>query len=73
MAEFSWRRLLLARASVVFTVLDMTPKRASLDLDFGPKVETVPGAVCKRRNRPPPGVDKIRCALGPFLSYERLL
>jgi hypothetical protein len=31
---------------VAFTVLDMTPKRASLDLDFGPKVEAVPGAVC---------------------------
>ena len=28
------------------------PKRASLDLDFGPKVEAVPGAVCRRRNRP---------------------
>ena len=37
---------------VAFTVLDMTPKRASLDLDFGPKVEAVPGAVCRRRNRP---------------------
>jgi hypothetical protein len=39
---------------VAFTVLDMTPKLASLDLDFAPKVETVPGAVCRRRNRPRP-------------------
>jgi hypothetical protein len=39
---------------VAFTVLDMTPKLASLDLDFAPKVEAVPGAVCRRRNRPRP-------------------
>jgi|SRR5271155_2200116 len=38
---------------VTFTVLDITPKRASPDLDFGPKMEAVPGAVYRRRNRPP--------------------
>ena len=37
-----------------FNMLDMTPKRASLDLDFGPKVKTVTGAVCRCRNRPRP-------------------
>ena len=37
---------------VAFTVLDMPPNAPSLDLDFGPKVEAVPGAVCRRRNRP---------------------
>jgi hypothetical protein len=35
---------------VAFAVLDMAPKRASLDLDFAPKVEVVPGAVRRRRN-----------------------
>jgi hypothetical protein len=33
-------------------MLDVTLKRASLDLDFRPKVEAVPDAVYRRRNRP---------------------
>jgi hypothetical protein len=45
--------LSVSKAQWSFTILDMTPKRASLDLDFGPKVEAVPGTMCRRRNRPP--------------------
>src|SRR4051812_34634527 len=36
---------------VAFIMLSVAPKRADLDLDYGPKVEIVPGAVCRRRNR----------------------
>jgi hypothetical protein len=38
---------------VILIILDATLKRVNLDLDFRPKVEAVPGAVYKRRNRPP--------------------
>jgi hypothetical protein len=33
-------------------MLDTTSKRASLDLDFRPKIKAILSAVCKHRNRP---------------------
>jgi hypothetical protein len=47
----AWGRI---ESLVTFTVVDMTPKRASLDLDFGPKVEAVWRGVQTQESPPRP-------------------
>jgi hypothetical protein len=45
---------------MAFTLLSMTPERDDLDLEFGPKVETAPGAVYRRRNGSRP-MNQLHC------------